>query len=376
MVEAYDDVMFQNNMSELNTPGRFEGFIDENYNLMVRDTKSGQSLPAEEWTRGQLETVGQSFISQPKLNYNQTVDELFSEQTLNDKGSKRVPGYATNAARMENFFETHLGGEDPTSDPVFMTAISQHALNEKIPVSQVLAEESEIAEAVNGFKEDWTKRMTDLVSSEPAKKTGSSKATGREVVEDQQFEVFTENSTILEEAKNMFMEAAGSIDSQVEFMTGIAQMPAGVRINAPGFLPGITDESSEVMIKNASFSDSGDLYLNVSGTFDTIVTEGIPEAGIKPVTKPGPGSRGTVLQLGDKDHTEALQAIGGKLLDKSESKVVLDFYESLPLKQANYYVGLIALSKGTNPEFEKKVRKAVEDMGGVDYDKLQAELSQ
>lgn len=60
-----------------------------------------------------------------------------------------------------------------------MTAISQHALNEKIPVSQVLAEESEIAEAVNGFKEDWTKRMTDLVSSEPAKKTGSSEATGR-----------------------------------------------------------------------------------------------------------------------------------------------------------------------------------------------------
>ena len=77
MVEAYDDVTFQNNMSELNTPGRFEGFIDENYTLMVRDTKSGQSLPAEEWTRGQLETTGQRFISQPKLNYNQTVDELF-----------------------------------------------------------------------------------------------------------------------------------------------------------------------------------------------------------------------------------------------------------------------------------------------------------
>jgi hypothetical protein len=377
MVEAYDDVMFQNNMSELNTPGRFEGFIDENYTLMVRDTQSGQSLPAEEWTRGQLETVGQRFISQPKLNYNQTVDELFSEQTLNDKGSKRVPGYATNTARMENFFETHFGGEDPTSDPIFMTAISQHALNEKIPVSQVLAEQSEIAEAVDGFKEDWTKRMTDLVSSEPAKKTGSSEATdGKGVVEDQQFEVFTENPDMIEEAKSMFMMGEGSIDSQIEFMTGVAQMPSGVQIEAPALLPGITDAGSRVTIKNASFSDNGDLYLKVSGTFDKIVTEGIPEAGINPVTKPGVDSRGAVLQLGDDNHTEALQAIGGKLLDKSESKVVLDFYKSLDLNQANYYVGLIALSKGTNPEFEKKVRKAVEDMGGVDYDKLQAELSQ
>ena len=377
MVEAYDDTMFQNNMSELNTPGRFEGFIDENYTLMVRDTKSGQSLPAEEWTRGQLETVGQRFISQPKLNYNQTVDELFSEQTLNDKGSKRVPGYATNTARLENFFDTHLGGEDPTSDPIFMTAISQHALNEEIPVSQVLAEQSEIAEAVNGFKEDWTKRMQGLVSSEPAKKTGSSKATGEQVVESEGFDVKTQNPIMLEEAKSMFMMGEGSIDSQVEFMTGVAQMPSGVRIQAPALLPGITDGSSQVTIQNASFSDNGDLYLNVSGTFDKIVTEGVPEAGIDPVTKPGLDSRGTVIQLGDNTHTEALQAIGGKLLSETESTEVQKFYAGLDgFDQAAYYVGLIALSKGTNPEFEKKVRKAVEDMGGVDYEKLQAELSQ
>lgn len=377
MVEAYDDVMFQNNMSELNTPGRFEGFIDENYTLMVRDTQSGQSSPAEEWTRGQLETVGQRFISQPKLNYNQTVDELFSEQTLNDKGSKRVPGYATNTARLENFFETHLGGEDPTSDPIFMTAISQHALNEEIPISQVLAEESEIAEAVNGFKEDWTKRMTGLVSSEPAKKTGSSEATGEEVAESEGFDVKTQNPIMLEEAKSMFMMGEGSIDSQIEFMTGVAQMPSGVEIEAPALLPGITDAGSRVTIKNASFSDNGDLYLKVSGTFDKIVTEGIPEAGINPVTKPGVDSRGTVLQLGDNNHTEALQAIGGKLLTDTESDAVQKFYDGLDgFDQAAYYVGLIALSKGTNPEFEKKVRKAVEDMGGVDYEKLQAELSQ
>jgi len=376
MVEGYDDVMFQNNMSELNTPGRFEGFIDENYSLMVRDTKSGQSLPAEEWTRGQLETVGQRFISQPKMDYNQTVDELFSEQTLNDKGSKRIPGYATNTARLENFFETHLEGDKKEEDPIFMTAISQHARYEGITVRQVLGDDAEMDVAVEAFKKDWTKRMTDLVSSEPAKKTGSSEATGREVVEDQQFEVFTENPAMLEEAKSMFMIGEGSIDTQVEFMTGVAQMPAGVKFQSPTFLPGVTDEGSEIMIKNASFSDNGDLYLKVSGKFNTIVTEGVPEAGIEPVTKPGVDSRGTVLQLGDSNHTEALQAIGGKLLDKSESKVVLDFYKSLSLNQANYYVGLIALSKGTNPEFEKRVRKAVEDMGGVDYEKLQAELSQ
>ncbi len=377
MVEGYDDVMFQNNMSELNTPGRFEGFIDENYSLMVRDTKSGQSLPAEEWTRGQLETVGQRFISQPKMDYNQTVDELFSEQTLNDKGSKRIPGYATNTARLENFFETHLEGDKKEEDPIFMTAISQHARDEGIAVRQVLGDDAEMDVAVEAFKEDWTKRMQGLVSSEPAKKTGSSKATGEEVAESEGFEVKTQNTDMLEEAKTMFMMGEGSIDSQIEFMTGIAQMPGGVRIQAPGLLPGITDESSEVMIKNASFSDSGDLYLNVSGTFDMIVTEGVPEAGIKPVTKPGPGSRGTVVQLGDDSHTEALQAIGGKLLNETESTAVQKFYDGLDgFDQAAYYVGLIALSKGTNPEFEKKVRKAVEDMGGVDYEKLQAELSQ
>jgi len=81
--------------------------------------------------------------------------------------------------------------------------------------------------------------------------------------------------------------------------------------------------------------------------------------------------------LGDDNHTEALQAIGGKLLTDTESEAVQKFYDGLDgFDQAAYYIGLIALSKGTNPEFEKKVRKVVEDMGGVDYDKLQAELSQ
>tara|TARA_R110002167_G_scaffold45164_1_gene135706 strand:- start:9184 stop:10821 length:1638 start_codon:yes stop_codon:yes gene_type:complete len=377
MVEAYDDVMFQNNMSELNTPGRFEGFIDENYNLMVRDTQGGQLLPAEEWTRGQLETVGQSFISQPKLNYNQTVDELFSEQTLNDKGSRRIPGYATNTARLENFFETHFEGDKKEEDPIFMTAISQHAISQGIPVDQVLGDVSEMDVAVQEFKEDWTKRMTDLVSSEPAKKTGSSKATGEEVVKSEGFEVMTQNSAMLEEAKTMFMMGEGSIDNQAEFMTGVAQMPSGVLMQAPDFLPGITDKDGQITVKNASFSDNGNLYLKVSGTFNTIVTEGDPLIGIDPVTKPGVDSRGTVLQLGDANHTEALQAIGGKLLNDTESKEVQKFYDGLDgFDQAAYYVGLIALSKGTNPEFEKRVKQVVGSLGGVDYDKLQAELSQ
>jgi len=381
VVETFDLDALSEVTQMLNQPDRFSFTQDANYNDFVIDKQTGAQLPLEQWVRSQIEQTQSAFISRPKLNYKRTIDEAFADSVTSSKG-KRVPAYAENSVALESWFDLHFGMEDLDeermrdlqNDPFFMTAISQRAIDQGITTSEVLADPAEMREATESFKQVWSQKLKDLKSAEPPKKTSKAKS-GKEVLVDSGFGVVNSDYEKLQEVYSLY-DQVGPIDPESLAITGVVQANMAPVFFDEDFSTSIGAKGRDLKITEAALDSDGGMYVSLYGNYAHDLYEGISAASDISAIEYKSGTKSMILSIGDPGYNVIVQALGDKILSKTESGKVKDFYAGLnSVDQANFYAGLMALAKQTNPTFEQTVRDSFNtNVSGVTYDELKAAI--
>jgi len=392
VIEGYDDVSFNESTRIANMQGRFVASMDENYNFFIEDrgykNAAGEKvqgmgrLPLAQWARAlEEQDLPGLFKSQPKLNYEKTLDEAFNGIVADNKGGVRMPsGFKTDEA-LDIFLDFNLNDKTASGNnkPLFNTAISQFAIDNSIDFATVMENPDDRAEALALFRENFKQKAKDFRKSQPSKSTGSSSSgeTGQEVLQDQGFGVVS-TDRIMDVANAFAGDAAGPVSPEAMGIKGVAQT-GGVSVTLDDdFVSAIESESSSLSVQEAAFDADGNLFVSLKGSYayDPFADiEAAADSGIE-TTEYETGTKSMILNFNQPGYSSIIQSIGDKLLTESESDKITDFYQGLETPdQANFYAGLMVLAKQTNPMFEQKVKDSFNtNVRGITYDELQAAL--
>lgn len=394
VVEGYDDVSFNESTRIANMQGRFVASMDENYNFFIEDkgykNAAGEKvqgvgrLPLAEWARVlEEQDLPGLFQSQPKLNYEKTLDEAFNGIVADNKGGVRMPsGFKTDEA-LDIFLDFNLNDKTASgkNKPLFNTAISQFAIDNSIDFATVMENPDDRTEALNLFRENFKQKAKDFRKSQPSTGSGSgsskkSPETGRDVMEREGFGQFSANG--LTDAVQAFYDAYG-VPERASKVEGVVKT-GGLKVDAPSNFG--VEEGTQVSIEQAAFDADGRLYVSLGGSYAYNPFEDIPAAadsGVEAVEYKS-DTKSKVLTARNPQYAEYLQAIGDKLLSDTENQKVRSFYDwsaSLPNgvgpDAANFYAGLMVVARQTNPAFEQQVKESFEtNVKGVTYDEIKS----
>lgn len=392
VIEGYDDVAFNESTRIANMQGRFVASMDENYNFFIEDrgykNAAGEKvqgmgrLPLADWSRMlQEQDLPGLFKSQPKLNYEKTLDEAFNSIVADNKGGVRMPsGFKTDEA-LDIFLDFNLNDKTASgkNKPLFNTAISQFAIDNNIDFATVMENPDDRAEALNLFRENFKQKAKDFRKAQPSTSSGSTSSgeTGRQVLEDQGFGVVS-TDRIMDVANAFAGDAAGPVSPESMGIKGVAQT-GGVSVTLDdAFVSALESESSSLSVQEAAFDADGNLFVSLKGSYayDPFAdVEAAADSGIQ-TTEYETGTKSVILNFNQPGYSSIIQSIGDKLLTESESDKITDFYQGLNTPdQANFYAGLMVLAKQTNPMFEQKVKDSFNtNVRGITYDELQAAL--
>lgn len=388
MVEGYDDVAFNESTRIANLADRFLATRDENYNYFIEDRgykdANGNKvqglgvLPIADWVRAvQDQDIPGLFKSQPKLIYDKTLDEAFNSIVTNNKGDVRVPsGFKTDEA-LDIFLDFNLNQKTASekNKPLFNTAISQHAINEGITFKQVMEDPQERTEALQNFRESFKQKAKDFRDGQPStkKSSGGSGETGKEILEDQGFGTVT-GDKVQQVAELFAGDVGGPVSPESMGITGVATT-GGVSVGlSDEFAANVGAQYSDFKVEEAAFDADGNIYVALSGSYGYDPFEdmdSIEGSGIK-VTEYENKTKGFIINKFGPGYATILQGLGDKLLSKTESEKIKNFYEGLNTpSQANFFAGLMVLAKETNPTFEQEVRESFDtNVRGITYDEL------
>lgn len=395
MIEGYDDVAFNESTRVANMGERFVATRDENYNYFIEDRgykdASGNKipgmgkLPLTDWSRMiEEQDLPGLFKSQPKLNYERTLDEAFNSIVADNKGGVRMPsGFKTDEA-IDIFLDFNLEALTPSEKhkPLFNTAISQFAIDNNIDFNAVMNSPDDRTEALSLFRTKFKEKAKQFRGAQPSssssKKPKKSPETGRDVMEREGFGQLAPSS--IPDVLKAFEDQQGIPDFATK-VEGVVKT-GGLKVSVPSQWTNKVEEGKQVSIEEAAFDADGRLYVSLAGSYAYNPYEDIPnaaEANIKAVeykldTKP------KVLTARSPQYAEYLQAIGDELLSDTENQKVIKFYDwsaSLPNgvgpDAANFYAGLMVVAKQTNPTFEKQVKESFEtNVKGVTYDEIKS----
>lgn len=394
VIEGYDDFDFNESTRIANMKGRFVASMDENYNFFIEDrgykNAAGEKvqgmgrLPLPDWSRMlQEQDLPGLFKSQPKLNYEKTLDEAFNGIVADNRGGVRMPsGFKTDEA-LDIFLDFNLNDKTASgkNKPLFNTAISQFAIDNNIDFAAVMENPDDRTEALNLFRESFKQKAKDFRKSQPSAGSGSGSSkkppeTGKDVMEREGFGQFSASG--LTDAVKAFEDAYG-MPERASKVEGVVKT-GGLKVEAPSNFG--VEEGTQVSIEQAAFDADGRLYVSLGGSYaynpfediDAAADSGIETVEYKKNTK------SKVLTARNPQYAEYLQAIGDELLNDTENQKVRSFYDwsaSLPNgvgpDAANFYAGLMVVARQTNPTFEQQVKESFEtNVKGVTYDEIKS----
>jgi len=391
MIEGYDDVAFNESTRVANMAERFVATRDENYNYFIEDRgykdASGNKipgmgkLPLTDWSRMiEEQDLPGLFKSQPKLNYERTLDEAFNSIVADNKGGVRMPsGFKTDEA-IDIFLDFNLEALTPSKKhkPLFNTAISQFAIDNNIDFKAVMDSPDDRTEALSLFRTKFKEKAKQFREDQPSSSSSKKpKKTGENILSEKGFGQVTADK-VQQVAEAFAGPIAGPVSPESMGIIGVATT-GSVSVNFDDdFAAAIGAKSDGLTVQEAAFDADGNIFVSIEGSYGYNPYEEIPgaaEANIEAVEYKKQ-TNGFVINKLKPGYTAILQSLGDKLLSATDSRKVTDFYQGLDTpSQANFYAGLMVLARETNPEFEKKVKESFNNnVRGITYDELMVAL--